>query len=174
MREQILRVLTCPDHFEDPRVAHTRVPPPSFVSPQPPTWPPLIWVLFTRNFNGCLKLVPLISQRLGSCSPNSRCKLCNLPFHSSLMNELLQIGLVETGLYPPQGKSNLQDLVVTRELLLSLIPLLMHMNISSPVGDILEIGALWSTRVKDIPSFDRYFSQLQVFYADYRCGMTVG
>jgi len=59
----------------------------------------------------------------------------------------LKIGLVEAGLYPPQGTSNLQDLVVTR--------------------DILEIGALWSTRVKDIPSFDRYFSQLQVFYTDY-------
>jgi len=33
--------------------------------------------------------------------------------------------------------------------------------------DILEIGALWSIRTKDIPSFDRYFSQLQVFYTDY-------
>lgn len=46
-----------------------------------------------------------------------------------------------------------------------------HMKIASPIGDILEIGALWSTRVKDIPSFDRYFSQLQVFYTDYRCGV---
>jgi 26S proteasome regulatory subunit N12 len=48
------------------------------------------------------------------------------------------------------------------------MPLLAHVKIASPVGDILEIGALWSTRVKDIPSFDRYFSQLQVFYTDYR------
>jgi 26S proteasome regulatory subunit N12 len=34
-------------------------------------------------------------------------------------------------------------------------------------GDILEIGAFYSIRVKDIPSFDRYFSQLQTFYSDY-------
>ena len=45
------------------------------------------------------------------------------------------------------------------------------MKITSHAGDILEIGALWSTRVKDIPSFDRYFSQLQVFYTDYRYGV---
>lgn len=36
------------------------------------------------------------------------------------------------------------------------------------IGDILEIGAFWSVRSKDIPSFDRYFSQLQTFYTDYR------
>lgn len=48
------------------------------------------------------------------------------------------------------------------------------MKITSSVGDIFEIGALWSTRAKDIPSFDRYFSQLQVFYTDYRYAMTVG
>jgi hypothetical protein len=36
-------------------------------------------------------------------------------------------------------------------------------------GDILEIGAFWSIRTRDVPSFDRYFSQLQTFYTDYRC-----
>ena len=36
-------------------------------------------------------------------------------------------------------------------------------------GDILEIGALVSIRSRDIPSFDRYFAQLQTFYIDYRC-----
>ena len=35
-------------------------------------------------------------------------------------------------------------------------------------GDILEIGAFWSIRTKDVPSFDRYFSQLQSYYTDYR------
>ncbi|RXW25819.1 hypothetical protein EST38_g92 [Candolleomyces aberdarensis] len=34
-------------------------------------------------------------------------------------------------------------------------------------GDILEIGALTSIRTRDVPSFDRYFSQLQTFYTDY-------
>lgn len=31
------------------------------------------------------------------------------------------------------------------------------------------MGAIWSIRSKDVPSFDRYFSQLQVFYKDFRC-----
>ncbi|KAH9973087.1 proteasome 26S subunit [Lactifluus volemus] len=31
----------------------------------------------------------------------------------------------------------------------------------------LEIGAFWSIRTKAVPSFDRYFSQLQTFYNDY-------
>lgn len=45
-----------------------------------------------------------------------------------------------------------------------------HMTISSlSLGDILEIGAFWSIRTRDVPSFDRYFSQLQTFYTDYRC-----
>jgi len=54
---------------------------------------------------------------------------------------------MEAGLLIPQGEANIQDLAVTR--------------------DILEIGAIWSIRTKDVPSFDRYFSQLQTFYTDY-------
>ncbi|KAF8504218.1 COP9 signalosome [Gautieria morchelliformis] len=59
----------------------------------------------------------------------------------------LKMGLIETGLLLPQGQRNLDDLVVARE--------------------ILEIGAFWSIRSKDVPSFDRYFCQLQTFYRDY-------
>jgi len=61
----------------------------------------------------------------------------------------LKLGLIEAGLLPvlPSPSPNLEDLVVVR--------------------DILEIGAFWSVRSKDIPSFDRYFSQLQTFYTDY-------
>jgi len=59
----------------------------------------------------------------------------------------LKIGLIEAGLLLPQGNLNLDDLVVAR--------------------DILEIGAFWSIRTRDVPSFDRYFSQLQTFYTDY-------
>ncbi|KAF5333462.1 hypothetical protein D9611_002302 [Ephemerocybe angulata] len=59
----------------------------------------------------------------------------------------LKIGLIQAGLLLPQGDVNFQDLVVAR--------------------DILEIGALTSIRSRDIPSFDRYFSQLQTFYTDY-------
>ncbi|KAF5369753.1 hypothetical protein D9758_001199 [Tetrapyrgos nigripes] len=59
----------------------------------------------------------------------------------------LKIGLIEAGLLIPQGDPSLDDLVVAR--------------------DILEIGAIWSIRTRDVPSFDRYFSQLQTFYTDY-------
>ncbi|KAI0693566.1 proteasome 26S subunit [Cytidiella melzeri] len=59
----------------------------------------------------------------------------------------LKLGLAQAGLLIPRGDVNLEDLVVARE--------------------ILEIGAFWSIRTKDIPSFDRYFSQLQTFYNDY-------
>ncbi|KAI9340391.1 COP9 signalosome [Zopfochytrium polystomum] len=33
--------------------------------------------------------------------------------------------------------------------------------------DVLEIGALWSVRAKDIPSFERYVAQLKTYYNDY-------
>ncbi|KAF9509866.1 hypothetical protein BS47DRAFT_115590 [Hydnum rufescens UP504] len=59
----------------------------------------------------------------------------------------LKVGLVQAGLFLPQGDTNLDDLIITRE--------------------ILEIGAFWSIRAKDVPSFDRYFSQLQTFYNDF-------
>ncbi|KAH9943315.1 COP9 signalosome [Epithele typhae] len=59
----------------------------------------------------------------------------------------LKIGLTEAGLLVPMGNPNFQDLVLAR--------------------DVLEVGAFWSIRTKDIPSFDRYFSQLQAFYNDY-------
>lgn len=34
--------------------------------------------------------------------------------------------------------------------------------------DVLEVGALWSIRMKDVKSFDRYMGLLRVFYDDYR------
>lgn len=43
----------------------------------------------------------------------------------------------------------------------------MVIDIPPTAGDILEMGALWSIRTKDVPSFDRYFSQLETFYVDY-------
>ncbi|ETW84574.1 hypothetical protein HETIRDRAFT_473268 [Heterobasidion irregulare TC 32-1] len=59
----------------------------------------------------------------------------------------LKIALIETGLLFPQRDQNLEDLVVAR--------------------DVLEIGAFWSIRTTDVPSFDRYFSQLRTFYNDF-------
>lgn len=34
--------------------------------------------------------------------------------------------------------------------------------------DVLEIGAQWSIEAKDIPSFERYMSQLKCYYFDYK------
>lgn len=63
----------------------------------------------------------------------------------------LKISLVETGLLLPNGDASLNDMVIAR--------------------DILEIGAFWSIRAKDVPAFDRYFSQLHTFYTDYRSSL---
>ncbi|KAF8639738.1 hypothetical protein AX17_001000 [Amanita inopinata Kibby_2008] len=71
---------------------------------------------------------------------------CNIKRCGALLAQL-KIALIETGLLLPQGKKNVNDLVIAR--------------------DILEIGAFWSIRAQDVPSFDRYFSQLQTFYIDY-------
>lgn len=78
-----------------------------------------------------------------------------------------KIGLIQTGLLIPTAESNLQDLVVSRRCpRLSTSPMSSHLD----TGDILEIGAFCSIRAKDVPSFDRYFSQLQTFYTDFRSG----
>ncbi|KAG8985419.1 hypothetical protein FRB90_004717 [Tulasnella sp. 427] len=66
---------------------------------------------------------------------------------ATLKARLQLISLLEAGLLFPGENPNKDDLVVTR--------------------DILEMGALWSIRNKDVPSFDRYFSQLETFYVDY-------
>ncbi|KAM6495712.1 proteasome 26S subunit [Amanita muscaria] len=73
-------------------------------------------------------------------------KPCDVKKCGSLLAQL-KIALIESGLLLPHGENNLHDLVVAR--------------------DILEIGAFWSIRAHDVPSFDRYFSQLQTFYTDY-------
>ncbi|KAH9938537.1 proteasome 26S subunit [Fomitopsis serialis] len=59
----------------------------------------------------------------------------------------LKIALSEMGLLVPMGDASLEDMVMAR--------------------DVLEIGAFFSIRSRDIPSFDRYYSQLQTFYNDY-------
>jgi len=71
---------------------------------------------------------------------------CDLKKCGALLAQL-KIGLITAGLLVPHGEVNPKDLEIAR--------------------DILEIGAFWSIRSKDIPSFDRYFSQLQTFYNDY-------
>lgn len=63
----------------------------------------------------------------------------------------LKIALTQAGLLIPNtgdAKARADDLVLTR--------------------DILEVGALWSIRVKDVKSFDRYVDLLRVFYNDLR------
>ncbi|KAI0033776.1 SAC3/GANP/Nin1/mts3/eIF-3 p25 family-domain-containing protein [Vararia minispora EC-137] len=57
-----------------------------------------------------------------------------------------KLALIESDLIFPSVHKKVEELVAAR--------------------DILEIGAFWSIRTKDVPSFDRYFSQLQTFYND--------
>ncbi|PVF99951.1 putative 26S proteasome non-atpase regulatory subunit 8 [Serendipita vermifera] len=59
-----------------------------------------------------------------------------------------KLALIECGLLVPVGEHPEQELIFAR--------------------DILEIGAFWSIRIKDVPAFDRYFSQLQTYYTDYQ------
>ncbi|KAG5637012.1 hypothetical protein H0H81_006112 [Sphagnurus paluster] len=75
----------------------------------------------------------------------------------------LKLGLIETGLLLPQGDLNLEDLIIARKH----TPHTSITRLMPYSGDILEIGAFWSIRTQDVPSFDRYFSQLQTFYTDY-------
>jgi len=61
----------------------------------------------------------------------------------------MKLALTELQFIPTSNASpSLQDLVIAR--------------------DVLEIGAQWSVEKKDIPSFERYMSQLKCYYFDYR------
>jgi 26S proteasome regulatory subunit N12 len=55
-----------------------------------------------------------------------------------------------------------------RILILALCTPSIHGNGITFLGDVLEIGAQWSVRTKDIPSFERYMAQLQTYYNDHR------
>ena len=44
----------------------------------------------------------------------------------------------------------------------------LHFYVLLILGDVLEIGALWSILKKDIPSFERYMAQLKCYYFDYK------
>ncbi|KAI8926761.1 proteasome 26S subunit [Entophlyctis helioformis] len=72
------------------------------------------------------------------------------------------------------------DLLKTGQALTRLKILLTELSFLLPAGsgspdpkelllarEILEIGALWSIRSKDIPSFERYIAQLKAYYVDY-------
>ncbi|KAG9285824.1 hypothetical protein G9A89_013249 [Geosiphon pyriformis] len=60
----------------------------------------------------------------------------------------LKISLSQMSLLLPEGEiPSPKELLIARE--------------------ILEIGAYWSVRVKDIPSFERYIAQLHTYYSDY-------
>ncbi|KAK5671411.1 regulatory particle non-ATPase [Batrachochytrium dendrobatidis] len=70
------------------------------------------------------------------------------------------------------------DLVKAGQSLAKLKVLLTGMSFLLPTGkpdpkeillarEVLEIGALWSVRSQDIPSFERYFAQLKSYYTDF-------
>jgi len=59
----------------------------------------------------------------------------------------MKIALTEANFMPTISNPSAKELVVAR--------------------DVLEIGVQWSIEKKDIPSFERYMSQLKVYYYDY-------
>lgn len=59
----------------------------------------------------------------------------------------MKIALTELQFMPTSGNPSPQELIVAR--------------------DVLEIGVQWSVAKKDIPSFERYMSQLKCYYFDY-------
>ncbi|KAI8051643.1 SAC3/GANP/Nin1/mts3/eIF-3 p25 family-domain-containing protein [Syncephalis plumigaleata] len=70
------------------------------------------------------------------------------PQKSGSLLSQLKVGLAELSLLAPDSnQNNVQDLVLGRE--------------------VLETGAQWSIRARDTPSFERYFSQLKVYYTDF-------
>lgn len=118
------------------------------------------------SFVCTFQLTPSMSQLASLYTELKRAfekKPSDLPKCGKLLNQL-KLGLIQSGLLLPSGTRNLDDLVVAREHLYSILMIIIPIY----PGDILEIGAFWSIRSKDVPSFDRYFSQLQTFYTDYR------
>ncbi|GAB6022432.1 26S proteasome non-ATPase regulatory subunit 8 [Chamberlinius hualienensis] len=75
-------------------------------------------------------------------------KNCNLDKCGKLLSKL-KVDLTQLLFLPTTGEG-----VSPQELLLA--------------RDILEIGAQWSIKVKDIPSFERYMAQLKYYYMDYK------
>ncbi|KAJ1332726.1 hypothetical protein BSLG_008355 [Batrachochytrium salamandrivorans] len=59
----------------------------------------------------------------------------------------LKVFLTEMSFLLPTGQPDPKEVLLARET--------------------LEIGALWSIRVEDIPSFERYFAQLKTYYTDF-------
>ncbi|KAF9535118.1 COP9 signalosome [Crepidotus variabilis] len=73
-------------------------------------------------------------------------KPCNLK-ETNVALANLKLGMIEAGLLIPQPGVKAVELRIARE--------------------VLEIGAYASIRSRDVPSFDRYYSQLLTFYVDY-------
>ncbi|KAI9248173.1 COP9 signalosome [Sporodiniella umbellata] len=74
--------------------------------------------------------------------------------HTEQLLTQAKIQLIETGAFTPVvGKTDTNAMIVAR--------------------DILEIGAYYSVRVKDIASFERYIAQLSTYYNDFLTALPV-
>jgi 26S proteasome regulatory subunit N12 len=92
------------------------------------------------HLNEVTKLYETLNKEFNSANPNlQKC---------GEYLEKLKIAMIEFQFIAPEGEAQDQKiLLLTRE--------------------VLEIGALWSIRVKDISSFERYIAQLKTYYHDY-------
>lgn len=91
--------------------------------------------------------------------------------HSALIKQFKSIetnGNDEATLKSVEAElANLKVLLTTRDLLYpQAIDAAANSDVLVLARDVLEIGALWSIRIKDTEQFDRYWSQLKPFYLD--------
>jgi len=90
--------------------------------------------------NEVTKLYETLSKEFFSKNPNlQKC---------GELLEKLKIAMIEFQFIAPEEKAQDQKILLLAR-------------------ETLEIGALWSIHVKDIPSFERYIAQLKTYYHDY-------
>jgi len=93
---------------------------------------------------GYQSLMSNLVKEWNSKDGKGHCK--NLDNVGNLLTSM-KIALTEANFMPTISNPSAKELVVAR--------------------DVLEIGVQWSIEKKDIPSFERYMSQLKVYYYDY-------
>jgi 26S proteasome regulatory subunit N12 len=77
------------------------------------------------------------------------------------------MAMIQLGAYTPSAQTDPNALVVASTFSIKQRAKLMNSPFSlSFTGEILEMGAYHSVRVKDISSFERYIAQLHPYYHD--------
>lgn len=74
--------------------------------------------------------------------------------------------MIELGAFVPvAGKTDVKVMMTARKFFFT-DNAYIYKKLTRIVGEILEIGAYYSIRIKDIASFERYIAQLNTYYHD--------